>query len=353
MGFFIPAVGLGLTALRAALPRIIASTGGRNLITRGATRMGNIPRNRSLVPTGGGGAGITSVQQGAIPGISKGTMLATATSLGGYGYLADQYGNLADEAEVSANQVPPPPSGTEGGAAGSTIEETEKFTAKKGAEKKDDADDLSNQIKQGNLDDFIKERMDLFNKYLGDSKGQLKSAGFAALTEFGLNLASAKGGNLMDKIARSAKDPLKTFTAIGMAAKDRADKIKMAAIESGIEAQEAALDRAAEGDDTSTTFQKNLNTLTAMFTNEEGQLTVDKEDLINMAKSGATTSKKKFFADNYSNYAGKTNELGVPYSPAEINSILERGWAIVSGQTSGATSEPPEGSVNNDPLGLK
>ena len=342
-------IPLGLTALRATLPRIIASTGGRNLITRGATRMGNIPRNRSLVPTGGGGAGITSVQQGAIPGVSKGTMLATATSLGGYGYLADQYGNLADEAEVSANQPLPPVSEEQK----KRDKEDEVGGIETKRTKKDDADDLSNQIKKGNLDDFIKERMDLFNKYLGDSKGQLKSAGFAALTEFGLNLASAKGGNLMDKIARSAKDPLKTFTAIGMAAKDRADKIKMAAVESGIEAQEAALDRAAESDDTTTTFQKNLNTLTAMFTNEEGQLTVDKEDLINMAKSGATTSKKKFFADNYSNYAGKTNELGVPYSPAEINSILERGWAIVSGQTSGATSEPPEGSVNNDPLGIK
>ena len=342
-------IPLGLTALRATLPRIIASTGGRNLITRGATRMGNIPRNKSLVPTGGGGAGITSVQQGAIPGVSKGTMLATATSLGGYGYLADQYGNLADEAEVSANQPLPPVSEEQK----KRDKEDEVGGIETKRTKKDDADDLSNQIKQGNLDDFIKERMDLFNKYLGDSKGQLKSAGFAALTEFGLNLASAKGGNLMDKIARSAKDPLKTFTAIGMAAKDRADKIKMAAVESGIEAQEAALDRAAESDDTTTTFQKNLNTLTAMFTNEEVQLTVDKEDLINMAKSGATTSKKKFFADNYSNYAGKTNELGVPYSPAEINSILERGWAIVSGQTSGATSEPPEGSVNNDPLGIK
>lgn len=340
---------LGLTALRATLPRIIASTGGRNLITRGATRMGNIPKNRSLVPTGGGGAGITSVQQGAIPGVSKGTMLATATSLGGYGYLADQYGNLADEAEVSANQPLPPVSEEQK----KRDKEDEVGGIETKRTKKDDADDLSNQIKQGNLDDFIKERMDLFNKYLGDSKGQLKSAGFAALTEFGLNLASAKGGNLMDKIARSAKDPLKTFTAIGMAAKDRADKIKMAAVESGIEAQEAALDRAAESDDTTTTFQKNLATLTAMFTNEEGKLTVDKEDLINMAKSGATTSKKKFFADNYSNYAGKLNELNVPYSPAEINSILEKGWAIVSGQTSGATSEPPEGSVNNDPLGIK
>ena len=72
-----------------------------------------------------------------------------------------------------------------------------------------------------------------------------------------------------------------------------------------------------------------------------------------MAKTGATTSKKEFFAENYKNYAGKTNELGVPYTPDEINSILEKGWAIVSGQTSGATSEPPEGSVNNDPLGIK
>tara|TARA_R110001599_G_scaffold353747_1_gene596269 strand:- start:3955 stop:4428 length:474 start_codon:yes stop_codon:yes gene_type:complete len=136
----------------------------------------------------------------------------------------------------------------------------------------------------------------------------------------------------MDKIARSAKDPLKTFTAIGAAAKDRADKIKMAGVEAGIKADEAQKERDADST-ASSAFNQNLATLKAMFTNADGELTIDSEDLVNMAKSGQTTTKKEFFAENYKAFAGKENPTtSVIFTDKEIREILEKGWALVSGE---------------------
>jgi len=204
-----------------------------------------------------------------------------------------------------------------------------------------ETNDLGKKIEKGDLDELIKERIDIFEKYLGDGKDQVRKGGFAALTEFGLNLASARGGNFMDKIARSAKDPLKTFTAIGMAAKDRADKIKMAGVKAGIEAEQAQLDRLAEADPEGTTFQRNLGTLTAMFTGADGKLTIAEEDLVNMAKSGATTSRKEFAAQIYASLGGTQNPSTLKqYTDPEIADIINRGWAVVSGE--GQVSEEVE-----------
>ena len=148
----------------------------------------------------------------------------------------------------------------------------------------------------------------------------------------------------MDKIARAAKDPLKTFTAIGMAAKDRADKIKMAGIEAGIKADEAQKERDADST-TSSAFNQNLATLKGMFTGPDGELTIDSEDLVNMAKSGQTTTKKEFFAENYKAFAGKENpSTAVIFTDKEIRDILERGWALVSGEEI-ATSEGDGGTT--------
>lgn len=63
------------------------------------------------------------------------------------------------------------------------------------------------------------------------------------MVEFGLNLASARGGNTMDKIARSAKDPLKNFATVGKEILNRAEKIKMAGVESGIQSYDKEQDR--------------------------------------------------------------------------------------------------------------
>ena len=258
--------------------------------------------------------------------------LATGASLLGYKTLSDAIG-AKDSEEVIEEKEKVIKSGTEGGAAGSTIEETEKFTAIEKDKAQPDANKIEKEIKKGTLDDLIKERIDIFEKYLGDGKDQVRSGGFAALTEFGLNLASARGGNFMDKIARSAKDPLKTFTAIGMAAKDRADKIKMAGVEAGIKAEQAALDRAAEADPEGTTFQRNLSTLTTMFTGADGNLTIDQEDLVNMAKAGGTTSRKEFLSTVVPSLVTKQDiNTGEPYTVEKATEIAEAVWAQISGQ---------------------
>ena len=65
------------------------------------------------------------------------------------------------------------------------------------------------------LEEMVKERSELYKKILGDPKEGLKQQGLLQLAQFGLNLASAKGGNFAEKIANSAKDPLTTFAALG------------------------------------------------------------------------------------------------------------------------------------------
>jgi len=65
------------------------------------------------------------------------------------------------------------------------------------------------------LEAMVKERSELYKKILGDPKEGLKQQGLLQLAQFGLNLASARGGNFAEKIANSAKDPLTAFAALG------------------------------------------------------------------------------------------------------------------------------------------
>ena len=316
-----PLAGRGLATIKNTLPAIISK--GKNLITGGGARTTGGGTGTAVGPyLGGGGSGLPAVtgQGGAAlkgPGIKQ--ILATGGSLLGYNTIADWMSESAEEEKDNPYGKP---------------QKEKPKNSPSGIPKpkeEPDANKIDKEIKKGTLDDLIKERIGIFEKYLGDGKDTVRSGGFAALTEFGLNLASARGGNFMDKIARSAKDPLKTFTAIGMAAKDRADKIKMAGVEAGIKADEAQKERDADKT-ASSAFNQNLITLKAMFTGPDGTLTIDEEDLVNMAKSGQTTSKKEFFAENYKAYAGKLKENMEPYTDAEIKAILEQGWAIVSGQ---------------------
>jgi len=104
-------------------------------------------------------------------------------------------------------------------------------------------EEVITDINKGNLDEMITEKIDLFKEKLGSGKERRKTAGFGMLTEIGLNLMQAKGGNFLDKLSRSAIDPLRTFTKIGQAINDRMDKITMAGIESGVKSFEAEEDR--------------------------------------------------------------------------------------------------------------
>lgn len=321
-----------LTTIKNTLPAVINKVKGLPaVINKKITTPPNAAGIKETVVKGGLPVPYGAFNPGAFVSPIKST-LATGASLLGYKTLSDAIG-AKDSEEVIKEKEKVIKSGTEGGAAGSTIEETEKFTAIEKDKAQPDANKIEKEIKKGTLDDLIKERIDIFEKYLGDGKDQVRSGGFAALTEFGLNLASARGGNFMDKIARSAKDPLKTFTAIGMAAKDRADKIKMAGVEAGIKADEAQKERDAESDPEGTTFQQNLSTLTAMFTGADGQLTIDQEDLVNMAKAGGTTSRKEFLAAVVPDLITKDDpDTGSTYTPEKAKRLAETVWAQISGQ---------------------
>ena len=196
--------------------------------------------------------GIGGIGRRTKPGALKFSFrnIAGQSAVLGGGGLA--YDALTDSAEQSVE--PPAGSGgpveaTPGGPAGMTIEEGEKAgIIKDQKEKATDtaADTTGKNIQGGDLDDFIKERIDLFEKYIGDdTRKKTKSAGYNAMIQFGLELAT-KRGNLVEAIAESAKEPLKEFAKLGNQLADRAAAIKKAGIESGVEAFESAEDRKLE-----------------------------------------------------------------------------------------------------------
>lgn len=154
------------------------------------------------------------------------TSAAPFAGMAGYDYLTG-------EAEQSADQKPVPPFSPQ----------DKNIQPAKPDEKKDDAKITSDQIKSGELDDFINERIDLFEKYIGDdTRKRTKTAGYNAMVQFGLNLAT-KRGSLVEGIAESAKEPLKEFAKLGNDLMDRAQQIKKAGIESGVSAYDKSKDR--------------------------------------------------------------------------------------------------------------
>jgi hypothetical protein len=236
-----PVIGLGLSALRFASPYIMR--GGKALINPSNLKNYFFPK--------GGALGAKKAIQGAVqPGKSGLGFLRSRptgifnpsfkniggqTAVGYGGYKAYDY--LTDEAEQSADT--PPPAGS--GGPVDTVPDPIKPKDKK--EKPNDAKITSDQIKSGELDDFIKERIDLFKKYIGDdTRKRTKTAGYNAMVQFGLNLAT-KRGNLVEGIAESAKEPLKEFAKLGNDLMDRAASIEKAGIESGVSAYEKAEDR--------------------------------------------------------------------------------------------------------------
>lgn len=111
------------------------------------------------------------------------------------------------------------------GAPGTSKEIQDKLTTLQS----DLGDDQRDQLSQ--LEGLVRERSDLYKKILGDPKEGLKYQGLLQLAQFGLNLASARGGNFAEKIAKSAKDPLQTFAALGQEAIKDERAIDMLAIQ--------------------------------------------------------------------------------------------------------------------------
>ena len=93
------------------------------------------------------------------------------------------------------------------------------------------------------------ERSDLYKQMLGDPKEMMKQQGLLQLAQFGLNLASARGGNLAEKIAKSARDPLQAFAQLASDASKDARAIDLAAIKSAEEQLMLETELAGKQDD--------------------------------------------------------------------------------------------------------
>ena len=238
--------GLGLRAL----PYMVR--GGKALIKPGTYKNYFAPKGGLLgskvpiqgaVQPGKSGLGFLRNKPTGIGARSFSNIAGQASTILPAGYYGYDY--LTGDAEQSANTPPPNfndgdnPEGVSPGAGNTRRGDSGKTKP----EPKDDAKMTSDQIKSGELDDFIKERIDLFEKYIGDdTRKRTKTAGYNAMVQFGLNLAT-KRGSLVEGIAESAKEPLKEFAKLGNDLMDRAASIKKAGIESGVSAYDKAQDR--------------------------------------------------------------------------------------------------------------
>jgi hypothetical protein len=326
----VPAIGYGLGSLALRAAPGVMRLGSRFFprLIGGGAKTGTKATGTAVGPYLGGGAtgsgGLpTIVGSGAKTGSSifRGSSLGPITTAGtlmSLPYFID------NEAEISANQNQ---------KSGISDEQRKRDAEDEqvGVGKRDKPDPVIDDINEGNLDDYISKNIGLFEKYLGDGKEKTKAVGFQALTEFGLNLATARGGNLIDKIARSAKDPLKTFAEIGKAAKNRADKIKMAAIETGIQQSEAEKDRAE------TDKPNDVKTL-EYFLKIPGLKDKPIEELIRLSKSKATMSDEDFKKELILAFAPNIDRIGGPEKVEELVSGIMALGTGTGGGTAGGLS---------------
>ena len=105
------------------------------------------------------------------------------------------------------------------------------------------------KFKARNVDEILnseafKKTQTAYEKLYGYDPDFLKGQAYQQLAQFGLNLASAKGGNTVQKIAESAKSPLATFAAIGAEAQKAKREGKLEAGKGAI--KEAEFERKIE-----------------------------------------------------------------------------------------------------------
>jgi len=124
------------------------------------------------------------------------------------------------------------------------VEETQ---VKDTEEVEDDIDKEKSELDR--LKTLALERSDLYKQMLGDPKEMMKQQGLLQLAQFGLNLASARGGNLAEKIAKSAQDPLTAFAQLASDASKDARAIDLAAIKSAEDQLQTEIEIAGKTDE--------------------------------------------------------------------------------------------------------
>jgi|TARA_R100001460_G_scaffold43755_3_gene80106 hypothetical protein len=310
-----PYAGRGLATIKNTLPAIISK--GKNLITGGGARTTGGGTGTALVPYTGGG--LPAIVGGAAKTGSKikpplFRMLGLGTAPFAISELSDLVMKEKEEPDTSHQgpQVEKPKNSPTGIPSkkdkGTKIEE-----------------EVITDINDGNLDDMISEKIELFKSKLGDGSKRKRTAGFGMLTEIGLNLMQAKGGNFLDKLSRSAIDPLKTFTKIGEAINNRMDKITMAGIESGIKSFEADKDRAlTEKQIEAQSKPDDVRTL-EYLQQLPGVKELPIEQIIRLSKNKAIMSDQEFYQELALNLTQGNPDITAPEIEAIFNSIKQGG----------------------------
>lgn len=157
------------------------------------------------------------------------------------------------------------------------------------------------------LESLVRERSDLYKKILGDPKEGLKQQGLLQLAQFGLNLASARGGTFAEKIAKSAQDPLQAFAALGREAMKDERAIEMLAIKGA----EDELGRTQKPG----TFGQLVNDILANNKNMTREEATQKAFDITTAKSGKTPQEIR--REAYNMYYDDFIERGEEVSDAQ------------------------------------
>ena len=114
-------------------------------------------------------------------------------------------------------------------------------------EVEDDIEKEQSEIER--LKTLALERSALYKDMLGDPQQMVKQQGLLQLAQFGLNLAAARGGNLAEKIAKSAKDPLTAFAQLASDASKDARAIDLAAIKSAEDQLQTEIEIAGKTDE--------------------------------------------------------------------------------------------------------
>lgn len=191
----------------------------------------------------------------------------------------------------------------------------------------DDPSAPKERERRDTLADLVKERSALYKELLGDPKEMMKQQGFLQLAQFGLNLASARGGNLAEKIAKSAKDPLQAFAQLAQQAARDERAIDVAAIEAG-EAELAQI-RKREEEMSNLEEQAKYLVKTKVMPNEKAAV-----EYIYEAQQGATGQTA-------------TELFNKGYTAAE--GLATGGAQIVAGAVA-AGGQVPENVLMNPPL---
>ena len=310
-----PYAGRGLATIKNTLPAIISK--GKNLITGGGARTTGGGTGTALVPYTGGG--LPAIVGGAAKTGSKSKV--PLLKMFGLGTAPAAVVGLSD---IMRPDQPEPDTSHQGPQVEKPKDSPTGIPSKKDKGTKIE-EDVITDINDGNLDDMISEKIELFKSKLGDGSKRKRTAGFGMLTEIGLNLMQAKGGNFLDKLSRSAIDPLKTFTKIGEAINNRMDKITMAGIESGIKSFEADKDRAlTEKDIAARAKPDDVRTL-EYLQQLPGVKELPIEQIIRLSKNKAIMSDQEFYQELALNLTQGNPDITAPEIEAIFSSIKQGG----------------------------